>query len=315
MIDQVRAHVADGADAPVHPAAPVERVIDRVIFDALRDAEEEIPVERSRLRIVAGHRRREPRFDARTVPGEAIRRRRPHFRTRKALRPVAERTIRPDVDFADVADRAGHHVLDGGSSFVGRMTLIAHLRGEFRLPCATRELPRFAHRPAERLLHVDVLAEIHRRERDRRVHVVRRRDDDRVDVLLLVEHLPIVDVSLRAGQMLILQARHARDLDRRPLALDGGERRNRPALRVEPRRVRRPVQALLLVFDVRRERVEALVRVLPVHVAQRDDVLAGHVDQVAAALTADADGGDVEQIARRRHAASEDVARHDGETG
>ena len=38
---------------------------------------------------------------------------------------------------------------------------------------------------------------------------------------------------------------------------------------------------------------------------------AGEVDEVAAALAADADGGDVERVARRREAAAEDVARHD----
>ena len=83
-----------------------------------------------------------------------------------------------------------------------------------------RELPRFGDRPGQRLLHVDVLAEIHRRQRDRRVHVVGRRDDDGVDVLLLVEHLPVVLVARGARQVLVLQALHPRDFDRHPLPLD-----------------------------------------------------------------------------------------------
>ena len=48
MIDQVRAHVAERTLAPVHPSAPVMRMIDRVVIDVRRHAEEEIPRERRR---------------------------------------------------------------------------------------------------------------------------------------------------------------------------------------------------------------------------------------------------------------------------
>ena len=37
-IDEVRAHVADGAHAPVGPATPVERMVDRVVVDVARRA-------------------------------------------------------------------------------------------------------------------------------------------------------------------------------------------------------------------------------------------------------------------------------------
>ena len=70
MIDQVRAHVAERALAPVHPAAPVERVIERVIVDRRRDAEEEIPRQLSGIGIVADERGGEPRVDALAVPAE-----------------------------------------------------------------------------------------------------------------------------------------------------------------------------------------------------------------------------------------------------
>ena len=44
-------------------------------------------------------------------------------------------------------------------------------------------------------LHVNVFAELHGCQRARRVHVVRRRNNDRVEVLvLLVEHFPVVFV-------------------------------------------------------------------------------------------------------------------------
>src|SRR4051812_6685391 len=316
VIDQVRAHVADRADAPVDPAAPVERVIHRVIVDARRDAEEQIPVERRRLRVIPGHRVREPRFDAGAVPAESFRRRRAHFRTRNALRPVTERTIGPDVDLADVADRAGPDVLDRGSRVVPRVPLVAHLRRQLRHALRLAgELARLGNRPAQWLLHVDVLAEVHRRERDRRVHVVGCRDDDAVDVFLLVEHVAVVAIAPGARQRL-LQRLHARDRRRHPLAFERRQRHFRPALRVEAYLTALlAVEPSLLVGDVGVEAGEALVGVVPVDVAQRDDVLGREVDEIAAALTADADGGDVEAIARRSLAASEDVARDDRQPG
>ena len=71
MIDEVRAHVAERALAPVHPAAPVERVIDRVVVDLRRDAEEQIPRQLVGHRVVADQRRGEPRVDVRAVPRES----------------------------------------------------------------------------------------------------------------------------------------------------------------------------------------------------------------------------------------------------
>src|SRR6185295_8796865 len=126
---------------------------------ARRDAEEEIPVERRRLRETAGHRVREPRLDAGAVPLEAAVRRGADFRTRDALRPVAERAVGPDVNLADVADRARPHVLDRRARVVPRMALVAHLRRELRHALRLAgETARLGDRPGERLLHVDVLA-------------------------------------------------------------------------------------------------------------------------------------------------------------
>ena len=127
----------------------------------------------------------------------------PRLRTRNALRPVGERTIGPHVHFGHVADRARLHPLHGLAPVVPRVALVAHLRdGLRRLPRLARQLARFVHRPAQRLLHVDVLAEIERGHRDRRVHVIGRRDDDRVDVLLLLEHQAVVGVALLLRQVL-----------------------------------------------------------------------------------------------------------------
>ena len=69
----MRAHVSDGANAPIHPAAPVERVVDGVILDVWRRcAQKEIPRERVGNRIIAGHGRSQPLRHASAVPAELV---------------------------------------------------------------------------------------------------------------------------------------------------------------------------------------------------------------------------------------------------
>ena len=68
----MRAHVADGADSPVDPSAPVERVINGVVLDEGCHAQKQIPGEALGLRIVAGHRVRQPRVDARDIPVQRV---------------------------------------------------------------------------------------------------------------------------------------------------------------------------------------------------------------------------------------------------
>ena len=53
--DHRELHVAERALPPVDPAAPVERVIDRVVVDLGGDAEEEIPVETFRNGVISLH--------------------------------------------------------------------------------------------------------------------------------------------------------------------------------------------------------------------------------------------------------------------
>ena len=59
--------------------------------------------------------------------------------------------------------------------------------------------------------------------------------------------------------------------------------------------------------------VEAVLEQCVVAIAYRDDVLAHDGLGVVAAHAADADGRDVHEIARRRHALAEHVTRHDHE--
>src|SRR5437899_2166281 len=79
MIDQVRGHVSDRAGAPSHPAAPLERVIARVIRHFGPGAEEEIPVQSLWNWIIAVHRGRQRLVDMTSVPLGSTRRWRPRW--------------------------------------------------------------------------------------------------------------------------------------------------------------------------------------------------------------------------------------------
>src|SRR6266404_3531475 len=118
------AHVADSADAPIGPAAPVEGVVDGVVVHVSSgSAKEKIPREAARNGIVAAKRGGQARVDVAAAPFKRFGAGLQRLGTRDALRPKAERAIRPDVDFAHVADGAGPNVFDGGAPFVRRVTL------------------------------------------------------------------------------------------------------------------------------------------------------------------------------------------------
>ena len=166
------------------------------------------------------------------------------------------------MHFGDVADRARLHPLHRLAAVVPRVALVAHLRDDLRrLPRLARQRARFVDRPGQRLLHVDVLAEIERGHRDRRVHVIRRRDDDRVDVFLLLEHLAVVGVALLLRQILGGDALERRDAMLAVLARFGGQ------VGFE--------QPLFFALAGGVERRDRPLRpgVAPVDVAQRDDVV------------------------------------------
>src|SRR5215470_17758105 len=108
-------------------------MIDGVIGDVRSDAKEEIPGERIGDGIAAGERSSEPLLNTIAVPFEVFRGNCQWFGSRNALRPEAERTIRPNVNFAHFTDCARLNVFDSLTRLVGRMALIAHLRGDFGL--------------------------------------------------------------------------------------------------------------------------------------------------------------------------------------
>ena len=277
----MRAHVADGADAPVGPAAPVERMVDRVVVDLARGPEEQVPGE------LVGRRDSVPKEPAARVitpfmfqgrsfafGGSGAGRGMPcgQYASGRLVHTCTSVTVPMAPDWMySFTRRASSDECPWLPIWVCSL----------RFGGAPRETPAFLHRPGQRLLHVHVFAEIHRRERDVRVRVIRRRDHHRVDVLLLLEHLAVVVVTLRLRK-LRLQLQPAVDLRLRALALHvvGGLRE--PLLRL-----------LELLAGCRRN---AYVDVAPVDVAQRDDVLARQRLQVGAAHAADAHGRDVDAV-------------------
>src|SRR5437764_12076533 len=167
MVDEVRAHVADGADAPIHPTPPVERMIDGVIGDIRRgSAKKEIPTESARNGIVPGHRGSQALIYTLAVPAEFVGWFLERLGTGNALWPKAERPIGPNVDFANLANRAGPNVFHGGARIVEGVALVAHLRDDFVFLGGARHFAGFFDGPGQWFLHVHVFMMFHRGECD-----------------------------------------------------------------------------------------------------------------------------------------------------
>ena len=96
------------------------------------------------------------------------------------------------------------HELDRRAIELVRLDLVSHLRDDVVRLRRQPHLPSLMHRVRQRLLTMDVLAKLHRRQRNRSVHVIRRRNDDRIERLRvrIVEQLAIVEELLRRRELL-----------------------------------------------------------------------------------------------------------------
>ncbi len=191
-------------------------------------------------RVVGPHRRRaEPE-----VPIQRGRHGRRVLRPRAPLRPIHVKQstrwpVGPDVRLVDVADDAGPDVLAEPARLFGGLALVAHLRGHLRLVRRLRHAPRLPHRMRQRLLAIDMLAPLDGLHRSEGVVVVGRGDDHAVNVLHLVEHLPVVGELLclgilleRVGGVALVHVAQRHDV----LALHIGRGRARPGRRCRCRR-------------------------------------------------------------------------------
>ena len=132
--------------------------------------------------------------------------------------------------------------------------------------------------------------------------MIRRGDHDRVDVFLLGQHLAIIFVTLGLRQLVVFQLYHGVKLRlrlhriERSLARSGGRRLgDAPAQR----------------GNVSVESIEGLAGVAPIHIAERHDILRGHVDQVRAAHASHTHVGNVQRVTWRNEAAAQHVTRND----
>ena len=183
----MRAHVADGADAPIHPASPVKGMVDRVILEIRRgSAKKKIPAQGLRNGIVACHGRGQPQIHPLAVPAKLVRGLLERFGTGNALRPKSKRAVGPNVYLAHLADCAGQNIFDGGTRVVHGMALVAHLCCDFAFFRCARHLAGFVDRPGQRLLHINVFVQVHGGEGDRRMHVISGGHEHGIDVFLAV---------------------------------------------------------------------------------------------------------------------------------
>src|SRR5690554_632765 len=280
MVEQVGAHVAERADTPIDPSAPVEWVINRVVLAEGCGSEEDVPVEICRLGKAAAQGGGKAFAHARLVPGHAGGELVGGSGPRDALRP--DGAVGPDVDFVNGAKNAGADPLDGTPAIVGGVSLVAHLRDDARSGSGFLKDTRLAYGPRERFLDVDVLSEVHCVVCGHGVEVVRSGDDDGVDVVLLVEHTPEVAVAFSLGVGF-------GELDALRPGFSGA-------------------------FSL--AAVDRVVDAGEVDVGERDDVLAHECLGIGSAHVARAYHRDVEGVAWCAEArTAEDVARHDHDAG
>lgn len=96
------------------------------------------------------------------------------------------------------------------ASAPGQTLLDAHLRDGASSPSRVTNLERFANGARERLLPVDVLPALERREHDGCVHVIGDRDVDGVEVVLVIHQLAPVAVEARVRVLFGGLREHAR---------------------------------------------------------------------------------------------------------
>ena len=186
-------HVAQRAAAEIPPAAPLEAVVQaRPVFPLRGHAQPVLPIEpleRPLDLLLLGSDQRVGLLGVLLLRllGELLHR----HATARTLRP--NRTVRPSVDFLQIAEHAGAELSDRFARRIERRALVAHLGADTRLGRHLGQQPRFVDRAGQRLLRVATDAQSHRVQRLHAVHVVGRADRRNLDVLaVLGKHLAVI---------------------------------------------------------------------------------------------------------------------------
>ncbi len=169
-------HITDGSTAKVQVSTPLEGMNPGTVGCRRRHPQKGVPVDVSgNLRFLFGQK---------------------HL---LALGPPVSGTVSPDMHFLDGTDDTALDALDGRLEIAAGVPLVAHLRDHaVPLGCVAHRVA-LLDGPGQRLLTVDMLAKLHRGQRNRSVHVIGCRDDHGVEVVrLFIEHFSIVRVELQA---------------------------------------------------------------------------------------------------------------------
>src|SRR6266576_2411384 len=176
------AHIAEAAGTEIPPAAPFEGNVGGMIRTQRRWPQPQVPIQRRR------HGRR--------IGGSL-----------DALRPPAGqsatmgRPVRPDMHLAHRSNAAvGKPFVDEPIALECH-ALISHLRSHLRLARRESQRARFLHRARERLLAINVFAELERHHAGRSMVVVRYADHDGVQGFLAFQQLAVIPIALRGGKL------------------------------------------------------------------------------------------------------------------
>ena len=103
--------------------------------------------------------------------------------------------VRPGMDLAHGAQRAGPDQLDHAAGAEFTVSLVSHLGCHLVFLCRGPHEPGLGDRVSQGLLAVDVLPQRHGHQRCRGMMMVRGRDGDGIQPLLLLQHLAIVGIA------------------------------------------------------------------------------------------------------------------------
>ncbi len=177
------ADITQCACTEIPPAAPNKRMISRIIRTRGSGTQPQIPI-------------------------QILRNFRGSLRTVHTLRPVftkeaVGRTIGPNMQLTDFADRAG---LDHFAETIGifrSLALIAHLGRDTVLAGFLHHPHRFIHRVGQRFLAINMFLAADSGNAGRSVRVVRGSDHDRVDLIFhFIQHLAVVFVTLGLRELI-----------------------------------------------------------------------------------------------------------------
>ena len=178
-VQDVTAHVSQGAAAEVEPAPPLEGKIGRMIGSIPGRSQPEVPIQS------LGDRR--PVRRTLHVDGKG-----------RTTRGAAA----PGVDLANVTDGAGPDPLADPTDLFGGVALIAHLGLHSLLACGFGESTHLAERMGQGLFAVDMLAHLDRPHGGHRMGMVRGGHDDRIDRLVhVIQHDAKIFIPLGLGEL------------------------------------------------------------------------------------------------------------------